>query len=113
MNFMKVINIKAISYNRAYRTSQYNRIYLTKVGKEYKEKIKNEIGDIDKILGKVILVINFKFKDKLKRDLDNQLKLFIDAIKNIIIEDDDMIYKIIATKEQSNINQIEFQILKF
>ena len=39
------------------------------------------------------------FKDRRKRDCDNYTKSVIDSIKNILFEDDDMIYELIVRKQ--------------
>ena len=105
------LNIKPLSINQAYRYSN-NRCYLTKEAKEYKSKIQEIIKDENKIKGKVKLYVQFGFKDKRKRDVDNYLKIFIDSIKNILIEDDSEIISIIASKINSNKENIKFFIKK-
>jgi Holliday junction resolvase RusA-like endonuclease len=52
----------------------------------------------NKIHGKVSVSIDFMFKDKRKRDIDNQLKLVLDCMKDNVFEDDDMIYELKCTK---------------
>jgi len=57
-----------------------------------------ELQDKPKILGPILLDIKFYFKDKRSRDLDNLLKPLIDALKDVVIEDDSNIYKITCEK---------------
>ncbi len=91
---MKIeIPIQALTQNVYYRKFQ-NRLIISKRGKDYKELVNNYIQSYPKILGKVKLDLVFYFKDKRKRDLDNLHKCLIDSMKNILFEDDDMIYKI-------------------
>ncbi len=78
------IKVKPLSINKAYRYVK-NRCYLTKEAKEYKKKIQDIIKNENKIKGKVKLYVQFGFKDKRKRDVDNYLKIFIDSIKNLCL----------------------------
>ena len=95
---MKIeIPIAALTQNVYYRKFQ-NRLIISKRGKDYKELVNNYIQSYPKILGKVKLDLVFYFKDKRKRDLDNLHKCLIDSMKNILFEDDDMIYKIYLEK---------------
>jgi Holliday junction resolvase RusA-like endonuclease len=51
-----------------------------------------------KILGKVKLEVEFHFKDNRRRDVDNYLKVLIDALKDNLFEDDYLIWEINAKK---------------
>lgn len=106
-------NFKAMTQNSYYRKFR-NRLIICKEGREYKSKIQKVIedGEYKKIIGKVSLDLAFEFKDKRKRDLDNLHKCFIDAIKNILIEDDDMIYDIHMTKKIGQKDESIHLILK-
>ena len=108
---MKVytIYLKPISINQAYSFTNKN-MYMNKNAKEFKEKLYEIIKDEKKIYGKVKLYVEFGFKDKRKRDIDNYLKLFIDSIKNILIEDDSEIISIVSKKVISNEYYIKFFI---
>lgn len=95
---MKIeLPIQALTQNVYYRKFQ-NRLIISKRGKDYKELVNNYIQSYPKILGKVKLDLVFYFKDKRKRDLDNLHKCLIDSMKNVLFEDDDMIYKIYLEK---------------
>ena len=104
-----IIYIKPISINQSYRFKN-NKMYMTNESKNFKNKIYEKIKNEKKIKGKVKLYIQFGFKDKRKRDIDNYLKIFIDSIKNILIEDDSEIISIIATKINENNDFIKFFI---
>lgn len=103
------IDIKPISVNQAYSFTN-KRMYMNKKAVEFKNQIKLLIKDEIKIKGKVKLYVKFGFNDKRKRDVDNYLKLFIDSIKNILIEDDSEIICLVAIKVISKINFISFFI---
>ena len=91
-------DFKAMTQNSYYRKFR-NRLIISPEGKKYKAQIQERIKGIDKIYGKVGLILKFQFKDKRKRDLDNLHKCLIDALKNVLIEDDDQAYRLYMTKE--------------
>lgn len=105
------LDIKPITVNSAYKYSK-NGVYLSDEAKKYKMYILNELSNYKKIKGKIKLIVKFYFKDKRKRDIDNYLKIFIDSIKNVIIDDDSEIQKITASKEISFEYKILFKIVK-
>lgn len=89
--------LQALTQNSYYRTFR-GSIVISERGRTYKEEIRKKLP-IDKIKGKVRMELFFGFRDKRKRDLDNLNKPLIDAMKNIIIEDDDQIWELIMKKE--------------
>ena len=103
------LDMKPISINQAYCFAN-KKMYLTKIAKEFKDKVIEKIKNENKIIGKVKLYIEFGFKDKRKRDVDNFLKLFIDSIKDNLIEDDSEIVCIVAKKVVSENYYIKFFI---
>lgn len=54
--------------------------------------------------------MDFYFKDKRKRDLDNCLKPLLDILKNRVIEDDSQVEKITTRKLSSDNNRIDIVI---
>lgn len=111
-NEYEIVNIKPISINAAYRFKN-NNMYMTKEAKEFKKIINEKYKEYEKINGKVKLYVKFYFKDKRKRDVDNYLKLFIDSIKDILINDDSEIENIYAKKYICNEYKIEFKIKRY
>lgn len=95
--FVKTFDMCPQSQNAYYRIFK-NRFVITREGKEYRRRIREELGEVKQIRGLVRLDIHFEFKDKRLRDLDNYHKCFIDAIKNLVIEDDCMINELFLKK---------------
>jgi len=89
--------VQALTQNSYYRTYR-GSIVISERGRTYKEEVRKNLP-IDKINGKVRMELLFGFRDKRKRDLDNLNKPLIDAMKNIVIEDDDQIWELIMKKE--------------
>lgn len=90
-------NLQALTQNSYYRTFR-GSIVISDRGRIFKDEIRKKLP-IDKIKGRVRMEMRFGFRDKRKRDLDNLNKPLIDAMKNIVIEDDDQIWELYMTKE--------------
>lgn len=105
-NFQIILPIKAVSLNNAYSQNRQGRRFLTKEGKRFKEAVGYWcIGKIPWKLNKndrFLLSIWFNFKDKRRRDIDDNLKLLIDALVGIAFIDDGQIVGINALKEQGS-----------
>ena len=73
---------------------------LSKRGRELKKEITKQLHEqrVKKIYGPVKVTVEFYFKTKHKRDIDNYFKGLLDCCKDIIFEDDDMIFEIGARK---------------
>lgn len=93
-------NVNPLSQN-AYYNHFRSRVSISKKGIEYRKIIQDNLPLDKKIHGPVKLSLIFNFKDKRKRDLDNLNKPLIDAIKNILIEDDDQVYELFMKKNIS------------
>lgn len=96
---IEILNVP-ISVNIMYKTYR-GRIILSKRGRDYKkdmvicindELLKQNVNEI--IKGSLKVDIDIYFKDKRKRDIDNYGKSLIDCMKNVLFEDDDMIYEL-------------------
>lgn len=75
--------------------------YMTREGKDYKEMCQWEIKSQYK--GKpqtepISVIIEFYFKDKLRRDLDNFLKIILDSCTGMLWKDDSQIIELILRK---------------
>lgn len=75
--------------------------YMTAEGKSLKEQYqweaKGQWGD-QPLQGEVSLSVRFYFKTKLRRDLDNQTKIVLDALTGIVYEDDNQIADLRLTR---------------
>jgi Holliday junction resolvase RusA-like endonuclease len=93
------IPIRAVSVNCYYKKFR-NHIVISKKGREMKIAIHEFLAEnkVPQILGKVKVQMVFCLKYKRKIDVDNLLKGTIDSIKDIMIEDDDMIYDLSVQK---------------
>jgi len=92
-------NILPISVNAAYRTWR-GRVLISAKGREFKQIICKKLTELNltKIEGKIEMSIIYYFKDNRCRDIDNYQKVLIDCMKDILFEDDKMIYKLILEK---------------
>jgi len=112
-----VLNLKAISYNIYYRIFR-GRYIISPQGRHFRETVRRIIEGSSKIEGKVHLTIEFRFKDRRLRDLDNLTKSILDACKGYLFDDDSQIYELHTKKVTGcdndqiliNIKQIEAQI---
>jgi len=75
--------------------------YMTREGKGYKEMCQWEIKSQYKGKpkeGLISVVIDFHFKDKLRRDIDNFNKIILDSCTGILWEDDSQIVELTLRK---------------
>ena len=98
VNF-ELIGLSIPSNNTYYRKFR-NIMTISEKGKKFKKDFLQEINklNIKKTTGKVKVTIEFYFKDKRKRDLDNYFKCLLDCMKNVVIEDDELIYELNSKK---------------
>lgn len=96
-SLLLVFPFRPISINAYWGNGLKRRRYVTKAGKKFKKKITDCIQNIftepmkvPKITGPVEITLCFGLKKDM--DLDNLPKVFLDAIKNVLIEDDAEIY---------------------
>lgn len=91
---------KPVSTNQIYRSGRGN-YYMNKKGKakkdEYVWKIRKQYkGEV--IEDHVLVEIHLYFTDKRRRDVDNYLKLILDAIEGEIYKDDSQIKRLTIRK---------------
>jgi len=94
----------AYSANALY-TQARRGITLHKRYRAWRARVKAALcvnGAFPRIHGPVSITVMFGFADRRKRDLDNGLKALIDALKRRLIDDDDEVYRIIATKRYAD-----------
>lgn len=100
MSFSYVIPFLPPSVNSCYRSFK-GRVCRSKSYNDYLNKFHeflNARGSIEKINGRVKVEITFYKKGARSYDLDNRLKSLIDSIKDVLIEDDNMIVEINCKK---------------
>ena len=93
--------IYASSANSGYMPESVleNKIVLSKDSKDFKQLLADSVSDNFRPLrGHIKVSVVFMFAEKRKRDIDNYLKVLNDAMKNLLFEDDDQIYKLDVTK---------------
>lgn len=110
--------LKAISLNQAYPTGKNNRRFLSSEGKVFKEEIyyrtlnkcKWKLSKEDKFC----VMIDFWFKDKRVRDVDNYFKMVLDSLTGIVWVDDSQILILNGAKHQDFLsNRIDIEIIRF
>lgn len=96
---IEINDILPLSVNAAYRTWQ-GRILISKKGRDFKKEIAKalECYNNHKIMGNIKMSIEYFFKDKRCRDIDNYQKVLIDCMKDILFEDDKMIDELYLKK---------------
>jgi Holliday junction resolvase RusA-like endonuclease len=99
------------------KSTRTGRKYVSAEGVKFVKDIRISLREqmeekkIKKYEGKVEMTVKFYFNNKRKNDLDNFTKPFLDAISDIIIEDDRYIYKLLLEKEDGcEEYRIEFSI---
>lgn len=82
------------SLNRLYRKSRYGHIYKVEEGKQYDRDarlvVKNTAFDPDKVVSAKV-DIDVVFKNKKHPDLDNLLKVLLDALQGCLYKNDNNI----------------------
>src|SRR6056300_1078289 len=96
---IEINDILPLSMNATYRTWK-GRILISKKGREFKKEIEKEIECYTnkKIIGNIKMSIEYFFKDRRCRDIDNYQKVLIDCMKNVLFEDDKMIDELYLKK---------------
>ncbi len=78
---------------------RFARVYLTKEGREFKERLSNKIPlDIKPFEGPVKVEIELTFPNNLRRDIDNYSKCILDALNKKVFIDDSQITELIIKK---------------
>ena len=88
--------------NNTYYRNFRGHMVLSSNGRKFKADIANILVGCRQVKGPVKVKLALRWKDKRKRDLDNYFKAVFDAIKNKLIEDDDTVYELNATKSCGN-----------
>ena len=84
-----------VSLNNAYATGHNGRRFLSERGKAFKEEVgqiarlaRMTQNDNEMITGDVTAHLTFYFGDLRVRDVDNCIKIALDALSGILFEDD-------------------------
>lgn len=99
-----IVYTKPISVNQAYRRLKKYGMYLTAEAQAYKDTVAWAAKSEGRIHEEPTVYICFTFGDKKKHDLDNYLKLTLDACNGILWEDDSHIQELIITKRYEKNN---------
>jgi len=87
---------------RAISRGSFISVYMTREGKDIKEKYVREIltqyREREPTAERIEVEIDLFFGDKRTRDIDNFNKLILDALSGIVYEDDKQIQKLTITK---------------
>lgn len=87
----------AISYNAMYSRGR-GRCFLTAEAKKFQHELRFA-APMTKLTGLVSMVLDFVFPNHIHRDIDNLAKPLIDALKNVIFEDDNRVQFIHMRKQ--------------
>jgi len=82
--------------------------------KRFRFELIKSLENLNQIQDQISLEFLFSFKSKCRADIDNLLKLYIDACKSIIYKDDRQIKKVYAEIKEYNGEdyiEIEYSIL--
>ena len=111
------VKLKAISLNKAYPTGHSGRRYLCEEGAAFKKSVYYQV--LNKIPWRAdkddrfAVEIDFCFKDRRRRDIDDYFKLLLDALTDAVVWlDDSQIIKLTGRKEQGRENSITINISK-
>lgn len=86
------------SLNSAYKKYR-NRVVLSQRAKDFKQLVLESAPEgLEPMQGPIKMEVSLQFRGGRKRDLDNYLKVLIDALKGVYFGDDDQIYEVRAKK---------------
>ena len=107
------IPLKPVSFNQAYRRARKGMM-ISEKGMKFKEDcsdfLREQYTEEKPLKGKLRVRILYQFRDfREKVDIDNQFKLLLDSMKNIVFDDDSQIYKLSGEK-QIGMNRNEIHI---
>lgn len=91
------------SVNRYWRRSAVG-MYLSKEGRQFKEKVKQIVGDSHQPLTGPVQVLIHVFRPQKRGDLDNILKATLDSFNGLLYIDDSQIVKILAIRGDDKLN---------
>jgi Holliday junction resolvase RusA-like endonuclease len=83
-----------LSYNTYYRVMR-GRYIISQKGRDFRTQVTNALVGKPKTAK---LELDFHFKDRRLRDLDNHMKALVDALKGNLFDDDSQIFEMVARK---------------
>ena len=106
-SFLELRDVDIPSNNTYYRNFR-GHMTISPKGRSFKQEVSEKCRGCSKVLGPVVLSIEFRFRDKRRRDLDNYFKALFDACKDRLFEDDSEIvaihsYKRIGCKDDAGV----------
>lgn len=113
---MKIqIEQKAPSVNSFYGRTRMGRVYIKDKGRTFQEYVRwslkstphDHFGE-----SRLKLNIDFSFKGKRKRDIDNYIKPLIDSLKVLLFNDDEQIDELHVSKKYTDVDLITIEIVK-
>ena len=95
MKYINLILPYPPSANLYWRTTRQGKTYISGQATAYKEEVKLKTAKKGYLTGDLIFNVNF-YRPRKTGDLDNRLKVLIDALKGSVFEDDKQIVEIHA-----------------
>jgi len=99
MEIEKTFNRLPATINNAYPTGKSGRRYLSEEGRAWKDELAWSFKSRKPSKKDFIVEIFLEFGDNRKRDIDNGLKLILDALSGIIWEDDKQVREVHLYRE--------------
>jgi crossover junction endodeoxyribonuclease RusA len=90
------------SANRYWRSAG-GRVYVSEEAQKYKNLVKTIFGQLDPFEGNIAVEFTV-YRARKKGDLDNYIKVMLDALKGIVYPDDDAVIDIHAKRKDDKTN---------
>lgn len=90
------------SANRYWRSAN-NRVYVSQEAQDYKQYVRLLCGQLEQMSGDVVISFTV-YRARKAGDLDNYTKVMLDALKNILYEDDSAVVEIHAKRADDKDN---------
>lgn len=105
-----VSHIPAVSINSCWKTGN-RRVFLSKSTRKFRDNVEEACTGLGKVHGWIMVEIELCFTDFRPRDADNYQKSILDALKNILFDDDSFILRLITTKRIVDHPDYEWKII--
>jgi len=105
------VDLRAFSLNQTYSWGRVYKagksykanFYMNKKGKEFKTALyraakKQYNGDV--LTTPIKMFVRCEYKYKYGKDVDNSLKLILDALQGVVYEDDNQVEKLLVEKQE-------------
>ena len=87
--------------NTIWRKGRNGTTYLTEQARRFKAKVQAQIPRMERVTGDCKVRVDVQFPTRRRCDLDNYLKIVMDAMNGFVYLDDSQINEIHATKSYS------------